>query len=145
MKEKLEEINSISGVRASFLFFNDGEVMHAKLAPGLDVEAFTEIGKDVVQIAAIFDRLALPMQEYDMKMDGGRILVFTHHNYNLVVLCDAGVSLAMLRLTANVAMADMEADKKFQKRIQKIESTRRSYLLRSNMDADCWKLVETVN
>jgi predicted regulator of Ras-like GTPase activity (Roadblock/LC7/MglB family) len=145
MKEKLEEINSIAGVRASFIYFNDGEVQHAKLPPGLDADALQEIGKDVVQLSAIFERLTTPMQEFDFKFDNGRMMAFAHHNYNLIVLCDPGVSLAMLRLTVNVAMADMEADKKFQKRIQKIESTRRSFLIRSNMDTECWKLVEVVN
>lgn len=145
MKDKLEEINSVAGVKTSFFYFNDGEVVYQSLPPGFDQDTFTEIAKDFVQMAAIMDRLQSVINDYDLKFDNGRLLAFTHHNYNLIVLCEANVSLAMLRLTINVAIADLEADKKFQKRVAKVEATRRSFLVRSNMDPDSWSLAETVN
>jgi predicted regulator of Ras-like GTPase activity (Roadblock/LC7/MglB family) len=145
MKDKIDEINSVAGVKTSFLYFNDGELVYQTLPPGLDADNLTEIAKDFVQMAAISDRLQTGNNEYDIKYDSGRILAFTQHNYNLIVLCEANVSLAMLRLTINVAIADLEADKKFQKRSAKVETTRRSFLVRSNMDTESWNLVETVN
>lgn len=145
MKEKLEEITGVSGVRTAFIYFNDGEVVFNSIPQGFDKETFEEIAKDVVQMTAIFDRLATPITEYDLKFDNGRVIAYTQHNYTLIILCDPGVSLAMLRLTVNVAIADMEADKKFQKRVGKIETTRRSFLVRSNMDPESWSLVETVS
>ncbi len=145
MKDKLDEINSVAGVKTSFIYFNDGELVFQTLPPGFDQDTLTEIAKDFVQMAAISDRLQTGNNEYDIKFDSGRIIAFTQHNYNLIVICDVNVSLAMLRLTINVAIADLEADKKFQKRTSKIETTRRSFLVRSNMDAESWSLVETVN
>lgn len=145
MKDKLEEINSVAGVKASFFYFNDGELVYQSLPPGFDQDTFIEIAKDLVQMAAICDRLQSVINEYDLKFDSGRMIAFTQHNYNLIVLCDVNVSLAMLRLTINVAIADLEADKKFQKRVTKVETTRRSFLVRSNMDPDSWTLTETVN
>lgn len=145
MKDKLTEINSVAGVRTSFFYFNDGELVYQTLPPGFDQDTLIEISKDFVQMAAICDRLQSVINEYDLKFDNGRLIAFTQHNYNLIVICDANVSLAMLRLTINVAIADLEADKKFQKRTAKVETTRRSFLVRSNMDAECWSLVETVN
>ncbi len=145
MKNKLEEINSISGVRTSFMYFNDGEIVYDSLPAGFDSDIFLEIAKDAVQMAAIFDRLSVPISEYDLKYDSGRVFIYAQHNYNLVILCESAVSAAMLRLTVNVALADLEADKKFQKRTAKIESTRRSFLIRSNMDADSWTLAEKVS
>lgn len=145
MKDKLTEINSVGGVKTSFFYLNDGEVVYQSLPPGFDQDTFLEIAKDFVQMAAICDRMQSAINEYDLKYDNGRILAFTHHNYNLIVLCDVNVSLAMLRLTINVAIADLEADKKFQKRVAKVETTRRSFLVRSNMDPDSWTLTETVN
>lgn len=145
MKDKLQEIDSVAGVKASFFYFNDGELVYQTLPPGFDQDAFIEIAKDFVQMAAICDRLQASINEYDLKYDSGRIIAFTLHNYNLIVLCDSNVSLAMLRLTINVAIADLEADKKFQKRVAKVETTRRSFLVRSNMDPDSWTLAETVN
>jgi hypothetical protein len=145
MKDKLEEIDAVDGVRASFIYFNDGELVYNKLASGLDAETYEEIAKDVIQMAAIFDRLGSHIHEYDLKYDGGRVFAYTQNNYNLMVLCSTDVSVAMLRLTVNVAIADLEADKKFQKRTGKIDTSRRSFLVRSNMDPDGWNLVETVN
>ncbi len=145
MKDKLEEIDSVDGVKASFMFFNDGELVYNKLAPGLDAEIYQEIAKDVVQMAAIFDRLGSHIHEYDLKYENGRVFAYTQNNYNIIILCNPEVSVAMLRLTVNVAIADLEADKKFQKRTSKIETSRRSYLVRSNMDPESWTLVETVN
>jgi len=145
MKDKLAEINSVAGVKASFFYLNDGEIVFQSLPPGFDQDTFVEIAKDFVQMAAICDRLQSVSNEYDLKYDSGRIIGFTQHNYNLIVLCDVNVSLAMLRLTINVAIADLEADKKFQKRVTKVETTRRSFLVRSNMDPDSWTLTETVN
>jgi hypothetical protein len=145
MKDKLEEINGVSGVRTSFFYFNDGEIVYDSMPSGFDNDLFQEIAKDAVQMAAIFDRLSVPMTEYDLKFDNGRIFIYSQHNYNLIILCDPGVSVAMLRLTVNVALADLEADKKFQKRTAKVETTRRSFLVRSNMDADSWTLAEKVS
>lgn len=96
-------------------------------------------------MAAISDRLQTGITEYDMKFDGGRIFAYAQHNYNIIIVCDLSVSMAMLRLTVNVAIADLEADKKIQKRLSKVENSRRSFLVRSNMDNDSWHLVETVN
>ncbi len=145
MKDKLEEINSINGVKTSFVFFNDGEVVFDKLPSGFDPDNCMEIAKDVVQVSAMFDRLATPLSEFDFKYDTGRVIVFPNSNFNLIVLCLPTVSISMLRLTVNVALADLENDKKFQKRIQKIETSRRSFLVKSNMDAETWALAEIVN
>lgn len=145
MKEKLEEICSISGVRGAFLFFNDGELVYHALPKGFDEDACLEIARDVVQMGAICDRLSPSNHEFEIKYDNGRLASWVLNHYNLIILCDSGVSLSMLRLTVNVAVADLEADKKFQKRINKIESTRRSFLIRSNMDVESWSLVEVVN
>jgi hypothetical protein len=145
MKDKLAEINSVAGVKTSFFYLNDGELVYQTLPPGFDQDMLLEISKDFVQMAAVCDRLQAVINEYDLKFDNGRLIAFTQHNYNLMVICDVNISLAMLRLTINVAIADLEADKKFQKRIAKVEATRRSFLVRSNMDADSWSLVETVN
>jgi len=145
MKNKLEEINSIEGVRGSFFFFHDGEVVYDKMPPGMDQDTLSEIAKEVVQISAILDRLTVSIGEFDLKYDNGRLLAYAQPHYCVIILCEPGAGLAMLRLTVNVAIADLEADKKFQKRIAKIETTRRSFLVRSNMDADSWKLVETIN
>jgi predicted regulator of Ras-like GTPase activity (Roadblock/LC7/MglB family) len=145
MKNKLEEINGVNGVRTSFIYFNDGEIVYDSMPSGFDSDIFQEIAKDAVQMAAIFDRLTASISEYDLKYDNGRVFIYTQHNYNLIILCDLNVSVAMLRLTVNVALADLEADKKFQKRAAKVETTRRSFLIRSNMDADSWTLAEKVN
>ncbi len=145
MKDKIEEIDGVDGVLASFIYFNDGELVYNKIAPGYDAETYEEIVKDVIQMAAIFDRLNSHIHEYEMKFDTGRVYAYTQSSYNIVILCKPDVSVAMLRLTVNVAIADLEADKKFQKRASKIESSRRSYLVRSNMDPESWTLVETVS
>ncbi len=145
MKDKIEEIDSVDGVLASFIYFNDGELVHSKAPPGYDTDVFEEIAKDVIQMAAIFDRLNSHIHEYELKYDSGRVYAYTQSNYNIVILCKPDVSVAMLRLTVNVAIADLEADKKFQKRASKIEASRRSFLVRSNMDPESWTLVETVS
>lgn len=145
MKDKLEEIDGVDGVLASFIYFNDGELVFNKVPSGYDEQTFEEIAKDVIQMAAIFDRLNSHIHEYELKYDNGRVYAYTQSNYNLIILCKPDVSVAMLRLTVNVALADLEADKKFQKRISKIEASRRSFLVRSNMDAESWTLVETVS
>ncbi len=145
MKEKLEEINGIAGVRTSFLFFNDGELVYHSLPKGLDADECLEIARDVVQMGGIADRLSPSNHEFEIKFETGRVYAWLHLHFNLVVLCDPTVSLSMLRLTVNVALADLEADKKFQKRISKIEATRRSFLTRSNMDPESWSLVEIVS
>lgn len=145
MKDKLEEIDGVDGVLVSFIYFNDGELVYNKVPPGYDEQTFEEIAKDVIQMAAIFDRLNAHIHDYELKYDSGRVYAYTQSNYNLIILCKPEVSVAMLRLTVNVALADLEADKKFQKRISKIEASRRSFLIRSNMDAESWTLVETVS
>ena len=145
MKDKIEEIDGVDGVIASFIYFNDGELVYNKLAPGHDTDTYEEIAKDVIQMSAIFDRLNSHIHEFELKYETGRVYAYTQSNYNIVILCKPDVSLAMLRLTVNVAIADLEADKKFQKRTSKIETSRRSFLVRSNMDPDCWALVETVS
>lgn len=145
MKDKIEEIDSVDGVLASFIYFNDGELVYNKVPPGYDTETYDEIAKDVIQMAAIFDRLNAHIHEYELKYENGRVYAYTQSNYNIVILCKSDVSIAMLRLTVNVAIADLEADKKFQKRTSKIEASRRSFLVRSNMDPESWTLVETVS
>lgn len=145
MKEKLAEINSISGVRGSFIFFNDGELVFDAIPAGYDEDSLMEISRDIVQVGAICDRLAPSNHEVEMKFESGWVVAWVLSHYNIIILCDPGVSHSMLRLTVNVAVADLEADKKFQKRINKIEATRRSFLIRSNMDVESWSLVEVVN
>lgn len=145
MKDKLEEINSVNGVKTSFIYFNDGETVYDNMPQGFDEATFVEIARDVIQVAAMFDRLSTPLNEYDLKYDNGRVIAYPMSNFNLIILCQPNVSVAMLRLTVNVALADLEADKKFQKRLSKVEASRRSFLVRSNMDAESWALVEVVN
>ena len=144
MKDKLQEIDGINGVFGAFLFFNDGEVVYNKAPEAFDDETMFEIGQDAIQASASFDRIASPLQECDTKYENMRVIFYTRNGYHLVVCCKTQLSISMLRMTINVVLNELEGDRKFQKRINKMEATRSQYLVRSQMDSHSWELVRVI-
>lgn len=144
MKKNLEEIETINGVKGAFLYLYDDELIFNKLPEDVDLDVCREIAKDVIQVSGIFGRLGKNTEELDLKFEEGRILAYAKKSHCLVIICQADASMSLLRLSANVLLADIEKDKKSAKRLSKIKSSPASYLIRSNMDGESWKLIEIV-
>lgn len=144
MKKNLEEMEAIKGVKGAFLYLFDDEIVFNKQPEDIDLDVCREIAKDIIQVSGVFSRLGKGTEEFDLKFEQGSVLAYVKQTHCLVIICQADVSMSLLRLSANVLLADIEKDKKSAKRLSKVKNSSASYLIRSNMDGESWKLIEIV-
>lgn len=111
MANRLNEINSITGVMDSVLINKDGSIVSLQKSPYLTKGLLESISKEVLKLDATIDAAGEGINGFDLLYDYGRVVVQKGGDFYLVVLCSSSVDTSLLRLTLNVVLKDLRENK----------------------------------
>jgi predicted regulator of Ras-like GTPase activity (Roadblock/LC7/MglB family) len=142
IEQRFAEIGAVEGVTASFICDNSGRVIASSFGDDIDITPVRDVARELLQTAAVLDRVGEPARELDFTYAGSRIVVRDLENSLLVVLCKPQVEIAMLRLTLNVAATQLRDDAELRNRLRDNVTDRE--VLESELDQISWQLMQTL-
>jgi hypothetical protein len=95
-----------------------------------------------VHTAAVLDSVGESVKELDFTYPGSRLLVRDLDDSLLVVLCEPKVEIAMLRITLNVAAAQLKDDVELRTLLK--DSAPEREVLENELDQVSWQLLKAL-
>jgi predicted regulator of Ras-like GTPase activity (Roadblock/LC7/MglB family) len=140
--ERLAEINAVAGVTGCLVCDNSGRVIASSFTGDLDMTSARDVAREVVQTSAVLSEARESVAGLDFTYARRRLVARDMDDSVFVVLCDPGVDIAMLRLTLNVAMAQLRDDEELGKRLR--DSLKVKEVLESELDEISWQLLKAL-
>jgi hypothetical protein len=131
IEERFAEIGAVAGVAASFICDNGGRVIASSFGEDADVTPVRDVARELLQTAAVLHRIGEPARQMDFTYAGRR-----------VVLCAPQVEISLLRLTLNVATAQLRDDVELRNLLRGHVANRE--VLESELDQISWQLMRTL-
>ena len=104
MRTILETINGVTGVSGSFVCGEQGELLAAEVAAGLDDAALLMVARSAaVTISGIRHVRRRKVRSLDLSYVGGRLVIRTLPGGCLCIMCARRISVPLLNLTVEVA------------------------------------------
>jgi hypothetical protein len=128
LEKVIKDISNISGVTSVWIINNNGEVIISGGNTKLEQRILSQTTQDFVQLFGAYELNHQGMNEIEVNYDEGYLFGKAKENFILAILCTNISSLSMIRLTVNVALADLEQNKKFTKLVK--DSSHRWNMLR---------------
>ena len=143
MEKVIKDILNISGVTGVWIINNNGEVIISGGNTRLEQRILSQTTLDFVQLFGAYELNHQGMNEMEVNYEGGYLFGKARDNFILVILCTNISSLSMIRLTVNVAFAELEQNKKFTK-LLKDSSNRWNMLRRDSLRPEelaLWEII----
>lgn len=139
MQKGLARLVGVAGVGGCFVCDHGGEVLESSNPAPLATATMHMIGRQVAQTHVALESAGYAAQYIEFVYDSWRLLARDLGNAQLFILCEPGVNMSLVRLTADVVATGWRADKGVQKRLA--GHTRREGLTRENLDEVSWRLL----
>ena len=110
----LKEITNIDGVEGVYIVSNRADIVN-KLGLNLSDDELRDLTKRFLRIIASFDYRDEKISELEYYWQNYYIICKNSNHFILVTMCRSAKVLALLRITLNVAMANILEDRKFNK------------------------------
>lgn len=110
----LKEITNIDGVEGVFVATNRADIVN-KSGFKLSDDELRDLTKRFLRIIASFDYNSEKITELEYYWQNYYIICKNSNHFMLVTVCRSPKVLALLRITLNVAMANLLEDRKFSK------------------------------
>jgi predicted regulator of Ras-like GTPase activity (Roadblock/LC7/MglB family) len=123
MEDILRGLKDLPGVRGSFVCDATGVVVSAQVPTGY-ADEFENLGREVVLVTGLLQRLGEETEIIDFLFSDGRILVSGFKDFSLVVFCEPNVDSSMVRLRSSVTVDEFTRDGRFRKHIRKVSKAR---------------------
>ena len=140
--ERLRELTAVGGVRGCFICDNRGRVIQHSFSDHRSVTPLGDVGREAILTAAVFARVGEPASELDFTFTGGRLIMRDLQSSLLVLLCEPEVEIAMLRLTLNVAAAQLMEDPGLRSLLRDRPAHRE--VLENELDEISWQLLRAL-
>jgi len=114
LKRWLNEIMTIDGVEGVFVASNRADIVN-KTGLSLKDEDLRELSIRILRIIAAFDLKGEKITELEYYWQSHYILCKNSGQFLLITVCKSPKALALLRITLNVAAANLLEDHKFHK------------------------------
>lgn len=118
MNQGLKEINELTGVWGSLLCNNQAGVIAS--APPADFigSALENIARHCVDLMSPGNESFRDLQEVVVHFQQKKLFILDLEQAILIVLCNPGVDISLLRMTINLMITRWEADRKIQKQLK---------------------------
>jgi predicted regulator of Ras-like GTPase activity (Roadblock/LC7/MglB family) len=118
MNQGLKEINELTGVWGSLLCNNQAGVIAS--APPADFigSALENIARHCVDLMSPGNESFQDLQEVVVHFQQKKLFILDLEQAILIVLCNPGVDISLLRMTINLMITRWEADRKIQKQLK---------------------------
>ena len=113
----LQDITKIDGVEGVFLASVRGKILN-KVGIKQSEETLEKLTVHLLRTIAAFHMQAKNVTELEFYWDNQYVICKNSNNFILVTICRSPEVLALLRITLNVALANLLEDKKFAKNIR---------------------------
>jgi predicted regulator of Ras-like GTPase activity (Roadblock/LC7/MglB family) len=140
--ERFREITSVAGVRGCFICDNGGRVIAHSFGDDRSMTPIGDVGREAVLTAAVFGKAGEPASELDFTFTDGRLILRDLDHSLLVLLCEPKAEIAMLRLTLNVAVAQLKNDGELRGRLRDSPADRE--VLENELDEISWQLLNAL-
>ncbi|HMS58185.1 MAG TPA: roadblock/LC7 domain-containing protein [Tepidiformaceae bacterium] len=138
MEEDLQQIAGIANVAGAFVCDNGGEVIASSEPPVLATVAMASLGKEAARAFSALEAAGTRASRVEFEFDTWRLVARDLGEGLLLVVCRPGVDSALLRMSADIAIAAWKADSRSQKRLTKRKAQRSQLLAQSQLDAPAW-------
>jgi hypothetical protein len=140
MEKGLAELDLLPGVGGCFVVAGDGEVAANSTAAPLASATMQRLGRHVGHMLLVLGRAGRLIAWLDLRYDTWRLLVHDMGNGLLLIICESGADVALLKLSADVIVAGWASDAAVQKRLK--VAPRAQLLSREAMDETARRLLQ---
>jgi len=119
MKNGLKEINETVGVWGSLLCDNQGAIIADQTPPALNKATLENISRHVLETFTTVGAELAGMSEVVLHYHQRKLFVMDMQQALLIVVCTPSVDIPLLRMSANVVLANWQTDPKIKKQLEK--------------------------
>ena len=142
IQEWLADINSVKGVRSSFVCDTMGRVIADAFPADSEGDWLGACSRELARTVAALGKVVGDVVELDLACERARIVVRSLKSGLVGVVCDFGVDMAMLRLMLNVAATRLRDDGEVQSQLQaKVEESD----VLGDLDEISWQLLQALD
>ncbi|RMF60312.1 MAG: hypothetical protein D6748_04380 [Calditrichaeota bacterium] len=134
------DLTELKGVEAVILYDNHYRILDSWRIAQFNANVFTEMGEAFLHIFGLTEFLQANMNEICIPYDKGIIYARNHSRFFIVVIAKLSIEIPLLRLTMNVCMRELEADRKGRKWLKKLP-TEKFYQIKTSALDDVEKIM----
>lgn len=139
MEKDLQQLADLPGVHGVFVCNNAGDAVASSDPPVLATVAMSTFGREVVRVFSALEAAGHPATRLEFSFDTWRLFARDFADGLLLAVCGAGgLDSALLRMSADVAVAGWRKDAKAQKRLAGTRERRSALLTRPALDESSW-------
>ena len=138
MEKGLDQINAVPGVGGSFLCDNRGDVIVSSDPAVLATVTMNTIGREVGRAFVALETAGQKASRIEFAYDTWRLLALDIGDAVLFVVCQPDASMAMVRMSAVVAIGIWQTDSAARKRLERHRAERRALVNSTQLDQGSW-------
>ena len=138
MEKGLDQINAVPGVGGSFLCDNRGDVIVSSDPAVLATVTMSTIGREVGRALVALDAAGQKASRIEFAYDTWRLLAIDIGDAVLFVVSQPDTSMAMVRMSADVAIGGWQTDSAARKRLERHRAERAALVNRTQLDQGSW-------
>ncbi len=138
MEKELEQISTVPGVGGSFLCDNRGDVIVSSDPAVLATVTMNTIGREVGRAFVALETAGQKAPRLEFAYNTWRLLARDIGDAVLFVVCQPDTDMAMVRMSAEVALGAWQKNAAAQKRLQRHRAERSSLVNKTALDNGSW-------
>ncbi|GMV86282.1 MAG: hypothetical protein AMXMBFR80_21370 [Dehalococcoidia bacterium] len=138
MEKELEQISTVPGVGGSFLCDNRGEVIVSSDPAVLATVTMNTIGREVGRAFVALETAGQKAPRLEFAYNTWRLLARDIGDAVLFVVCQPDADMAMVRMSADVAIGSWQKDAAARKRLQRHRAERSALVDKTALDHGSW-------
>src|SRR5690242_10725622 len=124
MEKDLQELARLPHVSGAFVCDNAGDVLASSNPPVLASVTMASVGRECARSFAAVEKAGLGCSRIELRYDTWQLVARDLAECVLVVVCQPGADAALVRMTADIAIASWKHDPKQQKRLAQPKARR---------------------
>ena|SRR5688572_6670299 len=131
MEQGLAQLSAIPSVGGAFICDNRGDVIVSSSPPVLATVTMSAMGREVGRIVAALEAAGRAGTRLDFTYSNWRLLAIDLSDGILLVVCQAHVDMAFVRMNADIVLTGWRQDVNVQRRLQQHRVERRELVSRA--------------
>jgi len=133
MDDRLQNILTLDSVEGVVILSHTGEMLNRK---GLDQykSEMPELTKRLMRVITLYRNYKWPVKEIEIVWRDTRIIGIADEIFILLAFCRNNASFPLIRMTLNVSLAAIKADRKTQKMLKKMKNVKVNHLRTGDLD-----------
>jgi hypothetical protein len=145
MEQGLAQLSAIPSVEGAFICDNRGDVIVSSSPPVLATVTMSALGREVGRIVAALEASGRAGSRLDFTYSNWRLLAIDLSDGILLVVCQANVDMAFVRMNADIVLTGWRQDPVVQRRLQQHRVERRELVSRAAAESPAraaWRRAE---